>query len=195
MARKTGSHSNITGPRIREVALSLFAQQGFAAVSMRKIASEVGVQAGALYLYTPDKQTLLFDLMQSHMDELLAAFDTVEIAGSARARLEQFARFHIGFHMERPDAVFVAYMELRNLEPANFTKIEELRRQYESLLENIVKAGQADGIFDVPDSKLATMALIAMLTGVNTWYREGGRMSRAEVEDVYAQMALKAVGA
>ncbi|MEY8098247.1 TetR/AcrR family transcriptional regulator [Falsihalocynthiibacter sp. S25ZX9] len=195
MARKTGSHSNITGPRIREVALSLFAQQGFAAVSMRKIASEVGVQAGALYLYTPDKQTLLFDLMQSHMDELLAAFDTVEIAGSARARLEQFARFHIGFHMERPDAVFVAYMELRNLEPANFTKIEELRRQYESLLENIVKAGQAEGIFDVPDSKLATMALIAMLTGVNTWYREGGRMSRAEVEDVYAQMALKAVGA
>ncbi|MEH6834375.1 MULTISPECIES: TetR/AcrR family transcriptional regulator [Falsihalocynthiibacter] len=195
MARKTGSHSNITGPRIREVALSLFAQQGFAAVSMRKIASEVGVQAGALYLYTPDKQTLLFDLMQSHMDELLAAFDIVEIAGSARARLEQFARFHIGFHMERPDAVFVAYMELRNLEPANFTKIEELRRQYESLLENIVKAGQAEGIFDVPDSKLATMALIAMLTGVNTWYREGGRMSRAEVEDVYAQMALKAVGA
>ncbi|AML51638.1 TetR/AcrR family transcriptional regulator [Falsihalocynthiibacter arcticus] len=195
MARKTGSHSNITGPRIREVALSLFAQQGFAAVSMRKIASEVGVQAGALYLYTPDKQTLLFDLMQSHMDELLAAFDIVEIAGSARARLEQFARFHIGFHMERPDAVFVAYMELRNLEPANFTKIEELRRQYESLLENIVKAGQVEGIFDVPDSKLATMALIAMLTGVNTWYREGGRMSRAEVEDVYAQMALKAVGA
>lgn len=195
MARKTGSHSNITGPRIREAALSLFAQQGFAAVSMRKIASEVGVQAGALYLYTPDKQTLLFDLMQSHMDELLAAFDTLESAGSACARLEQFTRFHIGFHMERPDAVFVAYMELRNLEPANFAKIEELRRQYESLLEEIIQAGQAEGVFDVPDSKLATMALIAMLTGVNTWYREGGRMSRTEVEDVYAQMALKAVGA
>lgn len=46
MARTTGSHSDITGPRIREVALRLFAAEGYAAVSMRKIAAEVGVQAG-----------------------------------------------------------------------------------------------------------------------------------------------------
>ncbi len=56
------------------MALRLFARQGFAAVSMRQIASEVGVQAGALYLYTPDKQTLLFDLMTTHMNELLQAW-------------------------------------------------------------------------------------------------------------------------
>ncbi|MGB0799109.1 MAG: TetR family transcriptional regulator, partial [Planktomarina sp.] len=42
MARKTGSHSQITGPRIREVALELFARHGFAAVSMRQIAANVG---------------------------------------------------------------------------------------------------------------------------------------------------------
>jgi AcrR family transcriptional regulator len=162
---------------------------------MRKIASEVGVQAGALYLYTPDKQTLLFDLMQSHMDALLEAWGGMVPAPSPSAQLEQFARFHIGFHMERPEAVFVAYMELRNLTPDNFAKIEDLRRRYETVLEDIVKAGQAADVFTVPDSKLATMALIAMLTGVNTWYREGGRMTRAQVETIYAQMALKAVGA
>ena len=38
---------------------------------MRAIAAEVGVQA-ALYNYTPDKQSLLFDLMQAHMTDLLA---------------------------------------------------------------------------------------------------------------------------
>jgi len=42
---------------------------------MRQIAAEVGVQAGALYLYTPDKQTLLFDLMIEHLDQLQAAWD------------------------------------------------------------------------------------------------------------------------
>ena len=64
MARKTGSHSDITGPKVRRAAQRLFARHGYAAVSMRRIAAEVGVQAGALYLYTPDKQTLLFDLMR-----------------------------------------------------------------------------------------------------------------------------------
>jgi hypothetical protein len=33
-----------------------------------------------------------------------------------------------------------------------------------------------------------------MLTGVTNWYREGGRLSRAEVEELYADMALKSVG-
>ena len=60
MARTTGSHSDITRPKIRAAALRLFARHGFAAVSMRALATEVGVQAGALYNYTPDKQTLLF---------------------------------------------------------------------------------------------------------------------------------------
>ena len=50
MARKTGSHADITGPAIREAALRLFARSGYAAVSMREIAGEVGVRAGALYL-------------------------------------------------------------------------------------------------------------------------------------------------
>ena len=74
MARKTGSHSEITGPRIRAEARKLFARHGFAAVSMRQIAAAVGVQAGALYLYTPDKEALLFDLLRTHMEELLAAW-------------------------------------------------------------------------------------------------------------------------
>ncbi|MCK4712583.1 MAG: TetR family transcriptional regulator [Marinosulfonomonas sp.] len=193
MARKTGSHSEITGPRVRKAAARLFARHGFAAVSMRQIAGEVGVQAGALYLYTPDKQTLLFDLMQEHMQDLLAAWDAQDKGQGALAQLEAFVRFHIRFHLERPDAVFIAYMELRNLSDGNFATIEGLRKRYEDALEGILRRGQQAGVFAVPDTKLAAMALIAMLTGVNTWYREGGRLSRGRVEEIYWDMARKAV--
>lgn len=198
MARKPGSRSEITGPRLRDAALKLFARHGYAAVSMRQIASEVGVQAGALYLYIDDKQGLLFDLMRGHLEDLLAAWraDTPpEVAHMAMARLEHFARFHIRFHAARADAVFVSYMELRNLTPENFAIIESLRRAYETELETILRAGQKEGSMDLPDTKLATMAIIAMLTGVNTWFREGGRLSRARVEDIYIDMVRKAVSA
>ncbi|WP_432447841.1 TetR/AcrR family transcriptional regulator [Aliiroseovarius marinus] len=195
MARKTGSHSEITGPRVRDAALTLFARHGFAAVSMRQIAGEVGVQAGALYLYTKDKQSLLFDLMRSHMEELLAAWDVEPKGAGALDALEAFSRFHIRFHLERPDAVFIAYMELRNLTPDNFAAIESLRRQYEAELEAILRAGQQEGVIAVTDIRLSTMAVIAMLTGVNTWYREGGRLSREAVADRYWDMVRGAVGA
>jgi AcrR family transcriptional regulator len=195
MARKPGSRADITGPRLRAEALRLFARDGYAAVSMRQIAAEVGVQAGALYLYTADKQSLLFDLMQGHMDDLLAAWSQSNPPqGDAAARLEHFARFHIRFHAARADAVFIAYMELRNLTPENFAVIEGLRKRYEIELEAILRAGQDEGSLSVPDTKLAVMALIAMLTGVNTWFREGGRLSRDRVEDIYVDMVLKAAG-
>ncbi|TKA96809.1 TetR/AcrR family transcriptional regulator [Cereibacter changlensis] len=195
MARKTGSHSDITGPRVRAAAQRLIARHGYAAVSMRQIAAEVGVQAGALYLYTPDKQTLLYDLMRLHMDELLSALALLPEPADPREALQQFARFHIRFHLDRPEAVFIAYMELRNLDPANFAAIEALRRRYEDRLEMILRRGAAEGCFVLPDAKLATLALIAMLTGVTGWFRPDGRLSRAEVEAIYADMALKAVSA
>ena len=195
MARKTGSHSEITGPRIRAEAQRLFARHGYAAVSMRQIAAAVGVLAGALYLYTPDKEALLFDLLKTHMDGLLAAWADEPKGEGARARLEAFVRFHIRYNLERAEAVFLSYMELRNLGPENFAVIEGLRKTYETELEAILKAGQAEGVFDLPDSKLATMAIIAMLTGVNTWFRAGGRLSRETVEAIYWDMVRKAVSA
>ncbi|RMA40844.1 TetR/AcrR family transcriptional regulator [Rhodophyticola porphyridii] len=191
MARKQGSHAEITGPKVRQAALRLFARHGFAAVSMRQIAAEVGVQAGALYLYTPDKQTLLFDLMRDHMEELLSDWQVPE--GCAKLALEAFTRHHIRFHLARPELVFIAYMELRNLEPRNFAVIEGLRKAYEDQLESILKRGVATGRFAVPDTKLATLAIIAMLTGVTTWYREGGRLDRDAVEGIYWDMVRKAV--
>ena len=195
MAGKAGSHSDITGPRVRTAARALFARHGYAAVSMRQIAAEVGVQAGALYLYTPDKQTLLFDLMKEHMDELLAAWASESVDEPPLARLERFVRFHIGFHIDRPNEVFLAYMELRNLEPGNFAEIERLRHAYEDALEAILAQGVAEGIFRIADTRIATLAVIAMLTGVNTWYRVGGRLSAEEVAGIYWGMVRGAVGA
>ena len=193
MARTTGSHSDITGPRIHGAALRLFASQGYAAVSMRQIAAEVGVQAGALYNYTPDKQSLLFGLLQRHMQDLLAAREKCEKSSDAMAQLQDFTRFHIRFNLERADAVFISYMELRNLSPENFAAIEHLRRQYEDGLESILRQGVESGVFDVPDPKIATMAVISMLNGVSTWYRPGGRLSLAGVEKVYWDMVRKSV--
>ena len=47
--------------------------------------------------------------------------------------------------------------------------------------------------FQVPDTRIAAMALIAMLNGVNTWFREGGRLSMAEIETLHWDMVRKGV--
>ena len=44
------------------------------------------------------------------------------------------------------------------------------------------------------DTKIMTLAIIAMLTGVNTWFRQGGRLSLDQVVAQYWDMVRKAVG-
>ncbi|MBW7057148.1 TetR/AcrR family transcriptional regulator [Paracoccus bogoriensis] len=194
MARTQGSRAEITGPLLRDEARRLFARQGYAAVSMRQIAAAVGVQAGALYAYTPDKQALLRDLLESHMQDLLDAWSD-DPAADPLSRLERFVRFHIGFSLDHTDAVFLSYMELRNLTPENFARIAALRGQYEGLLERILRDGVAAGVMRIEDVKLTALALIAMLTGVTNWYREGGRLDRDRIAQIYWGLARGAVGA
>ena len=186
MARTQGSSSEHTAPRIRAAALKLFAQEGYAAVSMRRIAQDVGVQVGALYNHTPDKQSLLFDLMRVHMETLLEALPPM--GGPPEQDLERFVRFHIAFHRERQDEIFISYNELRNLNAENFRVIEDLRRAYEERLASILEA------VPVEEPKVTAMAIIAMLTGVATWYRAEGRLGPDAVEDLYWTMVRGLVG-
>ena len=193
MARKQGSHSDITGPKVREAALKLIAQHGYAAVSMRQIAAEVGVQAGALYNYTADKQSLLFDIVLDHMEELSAALKKVDFSGSPWSALEAFIRFHIVFHVPRVEQVFISYMELRNLDPDNFAVIEGRRRDYEQVLAGILKAGKESGDFTITDPRITSIALIGMLTAIPQWYREGGRLPLSEIEEIYWGIVRRSV--
>jgi len=194
MARKTGSHSEITGPKIRQAALELFARHGFAAVTMRQIAATVGVQAGAIYNYTSDKQALLFNLLDGHMADLLSRWSAELVPVNPIAALDHFVAFHLDFHIKRPELVFISYMELRNLTEPNFKKIVEKRRIYEKIIHNLILNGVRSGEFWVPDPKITSLALIALLTGPVDWFREDGRLTSDELTRQYCTLTRQALG-
>jgi AcrR family transcriptional regulator len=193
MARTSGSYAKLTKPKISEIALNLFAERGYAAVSMRQIASKVGLQVGALYNYFPDKQTILSELLINHMENLLKTWDKQKLPKKSDKLLEFFVDFHIEFHLNRPEEVFIAYMELRNLNPDNFQKIEKLRNKYERILSQILTAGVKDNLFSCKETKVTSLAIIGMLKEVNTWYKKGGKISVPEVKRIYQEIVLKAV--
>ena len=90
MARTLGSYAKLTKPKISEIALHLFAERGYAAVSMRQIAAKVGLQVGALYNYFPDKQTILSELLINHMENLLQTWHRQKLPETSDKILEFF---------------------------------------------------------------------------------------------------------
>ncbi|MEO1399300.1 MAG: TetR/AcrR family transcriptional regulator [Pseudomonadota bacterium] len=194
MSLAQASRTN-TKDELRRQAKRLFAQHGYEGVSMRDIAGAIGIRQSAIYNHFPSKQHLLVDLMVSHMERLLEAMrSSVGNDGSPQERLIAFARFHVTYHIDQPEDVFLAYMELRSLEKDGRAAVLPLRNAYEKTLRDILNAGTRDGMFIVSDSAVVARALLAMLTGVTVWYREPGRLDRETVAETYVETVLRAVG-
>jgi len=191
MARTRGSSGPKTMQAIREAGVRLIYQHGYEGMNLRQLAQQVGIQAGSLYNHISTKQALLFDLVREHLEQLLRELDAA-LAGIADPveRIEAFVAFHVNYHMVRKREVSVVNFELRSLEPANYAAVVALRRTYERRLNDIVDAGVASGAFAVGDARVATFAILALLTGVCTWYRPNGRLGRDQIVAVHTGLVL-----
>lgn len=194
MARTAGSSGPKTLAAIHEAGLQLIYAKGYDAMSLRDLAAKVGLQPGSLYNHITTKQELLFDLIHNHM---LALHDRIAeaLAGidDPRARLEAFVAFHLTYHIERKREVFIGSAELRSLEPKNRKRIVKLRRDYEDILVAILEHGVAMKQFTVGDIRVSTYAILAMLTGICTWYSQKGRIDRDALIETHMRLVMQGV--
>src|SRR3569832_267943 len=196
MGRPAGVSGADTLRAIRKAAIARIYRHGFEAMNLRELAADVNLRLGSLYNHVPQKQEFLASLLEEIMLELLQDFSQ-RMAGLAdpMERLLAFVRFHIERHTVRKAEAFIGNAELRSLTPAQFKRIAGLRKDYEAQLRAILSDGQKAGLWKLDDVRVTTLALLSLLTGVGTWYREGGRMSREKLVRLYLMMALRFLGA
>ncbi|WP_050420340.1 TetR/AcrR family transcriptional regulator [Bradyrhizobium tropiciagri] len=194
MARTIGSHGPTTLEAIRKAGVRLIFEHGYEAMSLRQLAAEVGIQAGSLYNHISTKQDLLFDLVQDHINDLLRELDqALEGKADPVERLRAFVAFHVTYHMTRKREVFIANSELRSLDAKNYDAVVALRGAYEARLAQILTDGVSEGVFEVVDIQVATFAILALLTGLCTWYRPGGRLTRDAIIAAHEKLVLSGV--
>jgi TetR/AcrR family tetracycline transcriptional repressor len=94
MARKAGRPSageeTLTRERIVETALSLVDEQGMEALSMRRLAKELGVDPMAIYHHLPNKRALLSALIEKVFSEM--RLPVPEETGDWQERVRRWAR-------------------------------------------------------------------------------------------------------
>ncbi|MEF9903050.1 TetR/AcrR family transcriptional regulator [Streptomyces sp. P9-A2] len=84
---------------ITVVAVALADAEGLGAVTMRKVAAQVGAGVMSLYSYAPDKETLL-NLMVDHVSGELPVMDT--LTGDWRADLKAVAHLQRALMLRHP---------------------------------------------------------------------------------------------
>lgn len=196
MARIAGKITEQTVLNMKRAATRLIALHGFEGMNLRMLADEIGVKAGSFYNHIDSKESLLHTLLADTMAELMAGLDAaLQGAEGPADALRRFVAFHIEFHAERRDEVFIGNAELRSLSAEHRARIIAQRDAYEQRLLAILRAGETAGVFAPGDLRIAVRALIAMLSGVCTWYRADGRLGVKALVRQYTRMAFGCVGA
>jgi AcrR family transcriptional regulator len=192
---------------IVDVAARLFYERGYQSVSTRSLAQAAGIQGGSLYHHFASKEEILYRIVQYGSGEFFAGLlphleaegpvtpgDTPDPRGYPE-RLERFVRAYITGALQRRHAIAVLFRDMAQLSPDHFVELQAVRRNFQQRVQRFLADGVAAGEFTVPDAKLAGIAVLDLLKGVDAWMREPGRLSRRQVADTYAVLILQLMGA
>ena len=189
--------ADATRARLLDAAITAFAAKGFSSTTTRDIAAAAGMSPAALYVHHKSKEELLYLISKAGHDAILhlvqnaigAADD--DPAAALRRVVHDFAVSHA---RGQTSARIVNY-ELTSLSPEHLTEILGIRHTIEDQLRGLVERGVAAGVFDTPDPRMATVALLSLGIDIARWYHDGGRWSPEDIGEQYAAMALRIVGA
>jgi AcrR family transcriptional regulator len=187
-----GVESGETGARIRDAATRLIARQGFAAVSMRQIAAEVGVQVGTIYLYVDDKQALLSGLILGFLGTRNEARAARAVPEEAEDALRSFVWFHLDVAIADRDLSRIARFETRHLAPEPLAAAEALERAHRDALAEILVRGNEVGTFGITDIGVAVAAIVGMLDA-GADHLAGGGIERGRLRRILWRLARRMV--
>jgi AcrR family transcriptional regulator len=133
--------------RIIEAAAKLFAQLGYSGCEMERVATELGIAKGTLYLYFPGKQDLFFACVDLGMQQMQSAIR--EATGTAK---EPFEIISLGIHAylqffdQHPHYVELIIQERANFRdrkhPTYFAHRDANRGPWRQLYTELVAAGK-----------------------------------------------------
>lgn len=184
-----------TAARLLETSARLFYERGYHATNLREIAAAVGIRAPSVYNHFIAKEDLLYAIASETMMELLHdGNQAVEGLDDPAARLYALVERHVVYHCRRRYEAKVADDQLHALSEPRRQEVVAIRDRYERLFRDAIAEGKIRG-WVVDDVPLTTFAITTMASSVADWYRDDGRFDAEQVGGMYADLALRAVGA
>lgn len=177
-------------------AAEVFAEQGYNATTVRKIAEAAGMLAGSLYYHFDSKESMLDEILSTFLDELWARYDAVLAADlDPRETLEALVTESFREIDQHRAAVAIYQKEARQLSTQpRFTFLADSQRKFEETWLGTLKRGVTDKVFRADlDVRLTYRFLRDTVWVAASWYRPGGQYSPEEIARQYLSIVLEGI--
>jgi AcrR family transcriptional regulator len=176
---------------IKIVAIELFFQKGYFATSISEIAAGCKIQKASIYYHFPGKEELLFHIMSTTMNDLMAYLhQNISAVAGIEEQVRAAVRSHVSFHLNRQKETFIASSELRGLTTEHHRIIVAQRDAYESMIQGLIQKGIDLKVFAPGDIKILSYAILTLCTAGASWFKPQGRLSVNDIAHIYETFIL-----
>jgi AcrR family transcriptional regulator len=178
---------------ILRAARQLFVRDGYAVVSMRKIANRIGYSAAAIYLYYPGKAEIFFALAEEGFDRLAAAMGAPGPEDDLLAALEERFWRYYEFAGRQPEFFWLMFVDRSvpriSHDWERIALVTQARIEGTEMVRRCVDAG----LFPRGTSPAAAYHALAIAIHGAAVNRACGRLSPRPDADTVARDTLRAV--
>jgi AcrR family transcriptional regulator len=181
---------------IVDTSAQVFARSGYHATGINDLCAANELGKGALYHYIGSKEELLAAIHDRVMDEVLRGAErVVDSGGSPTERLTMIGDELLDIIARYPDHVWVFLHEFPALTGERAEKFRVRRREFESRVEAILRAGTASGEFRDVDPRLTALAWLGMHNYTYLWLKRDGGLTAREVAQQFADIFISGIAA
>jgi AcrR family transcriptional regulator len=160
--RPIQARSAVTVEAISEATIQVLLNYGEERLTTTRIAERAGVSVGTLYQYFPNKQSLLFAVLEHHMNNVAARVEAACVSARHKPLAEMIRELVEAFvdaKMERADISVALYRVSADVGGTTLTKraSQRLRKAVEAMLQTAPDAKSPPDKFAI-DIMLAAMA-------------------------------------
>lgn len=177
---------------ILRAAAAIINRDGYAGATMEDIAAELLMTKGALYYYFKNKSELLYEC---HNLVLGAAIEEhkklIRKETDIEETLVKMIALHLDYAIEEKEVFNLISKPDQTFSEEQLESALQLRKTYSGLFDQVIKRGNESGAFSIEEPMIARMIVLGSMNWVQQWYRPEGRMSKEELQQIFARYILK----
>jgi AcrR family transcriptional regulator len=180
--------------QILKAAVELFNDQGYLGTTVDEIALLADVTKRTVYHHMGSKEHILLEIHSDFIGEGLLKWQAVvEEDGTATELLRRLIEVHVQSLTEHAKEIKVFFEEIKHLNDADRAEIISQRDRYESILEDVISRGIADGEFRELDARVTTLIVLGGLTEIYQWYHTSENLTAEKLTGFLTEMVLDGV--
>ncbi len=181
--------------RILGAAVELFYANGYENTTLDAVAERLGVTKPFIYAHFSSKAELLADISSRAITLSLEAIDSVmPLKLTATEKLRTLSLRFVSAVLTAQMDLAIFSREEKNLLKADLDRINDMRRDFDRKLTQLLRDGVKTGEFKLEDPHMAALAIGGMVSWAYVWYRPGGRLPLEAVADEMSTLLLAMVG-